>query len=77
MIEPKSIDLTKNFTTSGVKEIGNYTYVLLIDGGSPLTLIKRIKTDNSEIKFALRVSGTIDAFWATPAIHDYVWIHKL
>ncbi|GAG78814.1 unnamed protein product [marine sediment metagenome] len=77
MIEPKSVDITKSFTTSGVKEIGEYTYVLLIDGGSSLTLIKRVKLTNSEIKFVKREEGTIESFWADPTVHTYVWINSL
>ena len=62
---------------SGVKEIGVYTYVLLINAGNGQTLIKRIKTDNSEIKFALRTTQTIADFWSDPTVHTYVWIHQV
>ena len=69
MIAPKSVDVTKGFIVSGVKEQGSYLYVLLIDL-SGQTLIKRVKTDNSEIKFAQKTSGTINNFWADPTIHE-------
>lgn len=74
-INPKIVDVTKNFTISGVKEIGVYTYVLLLNAGDGLTLIKRIKTDNSEIKFVLRTTQSIADFWSDPTAHTYVWIH--
>ncbi len=75
--KPKNVDITKSFTTSGIKEIGDYTYILLLDGGSDLTLIKRVKTDNSEIKFVLRDAQSIEDFWLDPTVHTYVWIHQL
>ncbi len=77
MIEPKTVDVTKGFITSGVKEIGSYTYVLLIDL-SGQTLIKRVKTDQSEIKFVEKTTGTIEDFWADPVTSKtYVWIHQI
>lgn len=76
MIEPKTIDVTKGFITSGVKEIGNYIYILMIDL-SGQTIIKRVKSDNTEIKFVERTEGTIDAFWADPTVHIYKWIHEV
>ncbi len=79
--KPKNIDVTKSFTISGVKDIGDYTYCLLIDGATDLALIKRIKTDNSEIKF-LKIdkgSGELTTKWASPDATgmNYVWIHQI
>lgn len=76
MINPKGDNITKNFTVSGVKEIGDYTYILLIDFAG-LTLIKRIKLDNSEIKYVKKTSGSIENFWADPSVHEYKYIHKI
>jgi len=76
MFNPKTTDITKNFIISGVKDIGDYTYVLQIDLAGQ-TIIKRIKTDNSEIKFAQRTEGTIENFWLDPTVHTYKWIHEV
>lgn len=79
MIEPKGVNLAKAFTISGVKEIGGYTYVLLVDFAG-LTLIKRVTSDNSEIKFVKKSSGqSIDDFWANPDATglNYTFIHEL
>ena len=32
--------------------------------------------DLADLKFIKRESGSIDAFWADPTIHTYVWIHQ-
>ena len=76
-LNPVSVDVTKNFTTSGVKEIGDYLYALLINAGNGQTLIKRVKTDNSEIKFVLRTTQTIADFWTDPTVHTYNYINKI
>lgn len=76
MIEPKTGEVLKGFVTSGVKEIGNYTYVLLLDLAGQ-TLIKRVKTDQSEIKFVKRNVGDIVTFWLDPTIHSYIYIHEV
>ena len=79
--EPKNVDITKSFTISGVKYIGDYIYVLLIDGATDLALIKRVKTDDSEIKFlkVARGSGELTTKWANPDATgmNYVWIHQI
>ncbi len=75
-LNPKTVNVTKGFITSGVKEIGDYTYVLQIDL-SGQAIIKRIKSDNSEIKFVEMTEGTIDTFWTDPTTHEYKWIHKV
>ena len=76
MIEPKTIDVTKGFITSGVKEIGSYIYVLMIDL-SGQTIIKRVKSDNTEIKFVEMTEGSIEDFWSDPTVHTYKWIHEV
>ena len=76
MIKPTTVDVTKGFITSGVKEIGDYMYVLQIDLAGQ-TIIKRIKSDNSEIKFVEKTSGSIDDFWSDPTLHTYKWIHEV
>lgn len=76
MINPKGLNIDKSFTVSGIKEIGSYTYVLMIDFAG-LTLIKRIIDDESEIKYAKRTTETIDNFWADPTAHTYEYINKL
>ncbi len=76
MLNPKTVDVTKGFITSGVKEIGSYIYVLMIDL-SGQTIIKRVKSDNTEIKFVERTSGSIDDFWLDPTVHTYKWIHEV
>ncbi len=77
--KPKNIDITKSFTISGVKYIGDYIYVLLIDGATDLALIKRIKTDDSEIKFIEIPAGEMNTYWANPDAsgYAYVWIHRV
>ena len=76
MITPKGVNIDKALTVSGVKDIGNYTYVLLIDFAG-LALIKRIKSDNTEIKYYKIPSGEMDVDWASPETQDYVWIHQV
>ena len=73
---PKTVDITKNFITSGVKEVGEYLYVLLIDLAGQ-TIIKRVKDDNTEIKFTEKTVGTIEDFWSDPTVHTYKWIHEV
>ena len=75
-IRPASVDVTKGFITSGTKEVGDYLYVLLIDMIGQ-TLIKRVKSDNSEIRFTKMPDETvIETFWADPTLHTYVWIYQ-
>ena len=78
MIYPKGVNIDKSFTTSGVRYVGEYIYVLLLDFGDTC-LIKRIKTDDSEIKYHQILSGeTIEQFFATPETHTpYVWINQV
>lgn len=81
-LNPKGVNIDKHFTTSGVKEAGGYTYVLMIDFAG-FALIKRINSDESEIKYhSLHDPDleTIDAFWADPTTHTshghgYSWIN--
>ena len=76
MLNPKTVNVTKGFIVSGVKEIGDYTYVLQIDL-SGQTIIKRVKSDNSEIKFVEKTEGTIENFWTDPTVHTYKWIYEV
>jgi len=76
MIHPKGINIDKAFTVSGVKDIGDYIYVLLLDFAG-LALIKRVKIDNSEIKYYKIPDGEIVARWADPASQAYVWINQV
>ena len=78
MLNPKTVDVTKGFVTSGVKEIGEYIYILLIDLAGQ-TIIKRVKSDNSEIKFRKKSGQSIEDFWATPDGSGivYKWIHEI
>jgi len=79
MLQPKGVNLDKVFTVSGVKEVSGYTYVLLIDFAG-LSVIKRINSDESEIKYHCIDDGeTIDEFWVDPERHNnhglgYTWI---
>lgn len=81
-LEPKGLNIDKAFTVSGVKDIGDYKYVLLIDFAGT-ALIKRIKTDNSSIKYHCindPAPESIDDFWSDPEAHTshghgYAWIH--
>ncbi len=77
-INPRSVNVTKNFVVSGVKYVGDYIYVLLIDSAQ-LCIIKRIKTDDSEIKFHLiEEVETIETLWENPESHSpYVWFPQL
>ncbi|KKM84976.1 hypothetical protein LCGC14_1293820, partial [marine sediment metagenome] len=54
--------------------IGSYIYVLLLDFAG-LALIKRIKTDDSEIKYYKIPDGDLDADWTSPETQTYVWIY--
>jgi len=77
MLNPKYVDSTKHYVVSGVKEIGDYIYILMINM-SGQTLIKRVKSDNSEIKFVVRPKEeTITNFWEDPTQHEYKYIHTL
>ena len=77
MIEAKYLNPIKNFQSSGVKTVGDYTYVLLISLDGQV-LIERVKSDNSEIKFAKKPSATsIETFWEDPTVHTYDWINKI
>ncbi len=81
-LHPKGINIDKAFTVSGVKEAGGYTYVLMIDFAG-FALIKRISSDESEIKYHCLNDPnpeSIDAFWADPTTHTshgngYSWIN--
>lgn len=76
MIQSKYNNPLPNFVNHGIKEIGEYTYVLLIDMVGQ-TLIKRFN-DPTDIKFALKPDGTsIATFWADPIAHDYDYLYKL
>lgn len=77
MINPKTIDVTKGFVTSGVIEAGGYIYILLIDLSGQV-LIKRVKADNSEIKFVEKpAEEVLETFWNDYASHTYKWIHEV
>lgn len=76
MIEPKGLNIDKAFTVSGVKDIGDYTYVLLIDFAG-LTLIKRVKSDSTEIKYAKRGEQSIADFWSDPTLPTYKYINEI
>jgi len=76
MLESGYVNPIKNFQASGIKISGSYEYVLLIDLEGQV-LIERVKTDSTEIKFTKKKTGTIDAFWADPTVHTYVWIHEI
>ena len=76
MLSSKYSNPIENFQASGIKEIGDYTYVLLIDLQGQV-LIQRIRSDESGIKFVKKGSQTIEAFWANPASYSYIWVHQL
>jgi len=77
MLKPKGVNLDKAFTVHGVKEAGGDTYVLLIDFAG-LTIIKKIKSDNSEIFYAKKPDGvSIPDFWSDPTLHSYTYIHLI
>ena len=78
-IRPATVNVMKSLVISGVKYVGNYIYVLLLDA-KDLCLIKRIKTDDSEIKYhQIEEEGeTIEQFFANPETHtSYVWFNQL
>ena len=76
MLNSKYVNQEKNYITHGVKEIGDYTYVLLIDMAG-VSLIKRVKSDNTEILFTKKESGSIATFWSDPTIHSYNYFYTL
>lgn len=78
MIYPKGVNIDRSFTVSGVKYVGDYIYVLLLDFGNTC-LIKRIKTDDSEIKYhVIEEAEPIEIFFANPENHTpYVWINQV
>ena len=64
------------FTPHGIKTIGGYDYVLMVDEGGQ-AVIMRVSADKSEIRYCLmsKVSGSfatiaaaIDAFWVAPDV---------
>jgi len=76
-----------NFSIHGVKTISSYDYVLLVDKQGQ-TLIKRVSSDGTDIKFTKMtitndttfsdIATTIDNFWsATIANYTYVYLFQL
>lgn len=73
------------FTAHGVKTVGDYQYVLLVDGEGAC-YIERVATDESSIKFCkmphvdhttfAEIATQIDAFWVSPESHSYVYIFQ-
>ena len=76
MINSGYVNPIKNFQSSGIKTVGSYEYVLLIDLAGQVLILRR-KDDDTEIKFTKKTTGTIEAFWADPTAHSYVWIHEV
>lgn len=64
------------FVDHGVKEIGNYFYILQIDLTGQ-TIIKRAQPNGQDIRFTKLTTGTIPDFWADPTVHTYNYIHKI
>lgn len=66
-----------NFQAHGVKTVGLYQYILLIDlQGS--VLIERVKTDNSEILFVKMPEGTdIATYWASADTYTYKYMNQI
>lgn len=77
MLKTKYNNPLEGFVVHGVKEIGSYTYVLLVDMTGQ-TIIKRVATDNSTIMFALKEEGvTIPVFWAGATSHEYKYLYQV
>ena len=75
-MRPFSTNVERSFTNHGVEIDASYTYVLLVDF-SGQALIKRVKSDNTEIRFALKADGTdVDTFWANRASEEYKYIFE-
>ncbi|HED05271.1 MAG TPA: hypothetical protein ENI61_01145 [Ignavibacteria bacterium] len=64
------------FVDHGVKEIGNYIYILKIDL-SGQAIIKRAQPDGQDISFTRHTTGTLPDFWTDPTVHVYDYIHKI
>jgi len=76
-MRPFSINIEDAFTIHGVVETVDHIYVLMIDFAGT-TMIKRVKQDNTEIRFALKEAGTgIEAFWANRELETYRYIYEL
>lgn len=82
MIKSKYLDALSNFVAHGIKTVGDYDYVLLVDQTGQ-TIIQRIYTDSTEILYCkmpdttfttfAAVKTQIDAFWVNPASTDKVY----
>ena len=76
-MRPFSVNIEEAFAIHGVVETVDYIYVLLIDFGAN-TIIKRVKQDNTEIRFALKDDETsIEDFWANRELETYRYIYEL
>ena len=65
------------FVTHGAIEAGSYLYILLINMEGK-ALIRRVKTDNSEILFTLKEdSESIADFWAGRVGKAYVYLYEV
>jgi len=69
--------LTEDYEVSAVNDAGTYIYILYIAPtikARKRVLIKRIKSDNSELKFvAMATDGDIATFWDDRVTHTYVY----
>jgi len=77
VLKSKFKDPTVNFVIHGVKTVGNYVYVLLVDMTGQ-ALIRRIKNDNTEILFSKKPDqASISDFWTNADQHTYQYIHEV
>ena len=77
MLRSKYSSPLDNFVCHGTKDVGGYTYVLLIDLIG-LTISQRIKDDDSEVLFAQKADAeSISAFWTDVVNKSYKYFFQL
>ena len=77
MLRSKYSSPLDNFVCHGTKDVGGYTYVLLIDLIG-LTISQRIKDDDSEVLFAQKADNeSISDFWAGVTGKTYKYFYLL
>ena len=77
MLRSKYSSPLDNFVCHGTKDVGGYTYVLLIDL-TGLTISQRIKDDDSEVLFALKADAeSITDFWTNVVGKTYKYFFQL
>ena len=77
MLRSKYSSPLDNFVCHGTKDVGGYTYVLLIDLVG-LTISQRIKDDDSEVLFAQKAdTESISDFWANVTAKTYKYFYLL